>query len=437
MRAIHVLALLVLLVLGAACGGGGGSTTFDDSGGTLAVASCGYSVTTKFGAEAPKNSGSTFGKDPTPQFVHLGFVGDPKTTMVAEWRTVDETTTAGFVRYAAGDGLTADQLTEKVTGIEFRYHSSGTDLFTQHQAHMCDLQPNTTYSYQVGATNGSKQYLSPIYTFHTAPDITATPDAESIIGVLGDSRDSAQIWGQLAGEVKTRAADMILFSGDAVYIGIDQGQWDAWLAAAPDVLASTPIVMTDGNHENNSINLYAQFAMPGDQENFGFDYGYAHFTIANDTPDDGDAALTTTTLDAIKADFAASTSARWKLLMHHQPMYSAGSPHMSNLTIRAAWAPIVDQYGIDLVLNGHEHQYEITKPLFNNLVQATTANATVYVVQGGAGASLYPVGTDFWTQYSESTYGASVLHVRRDQMTLDSLRQDGSALAPGFTKTKP
>ena len=430
MRAIYVLPLL------AACGSSGGSTTFDDSGGTLAIASCGYSVTTKFGAETPKASGSTFGKDPSPQFVHLGFVGDPKTTMVAQWRTADETTTAGFVRYAAGDGLTADQLTEKVTGIEFGYRGTGTAIYRMHQAHMCDLQPNTTYSYQVGSTNGSKQYLSPVYTFHTAPDITATPDAESMIGVLGDSRDSAQIWGQLADEVKARAADLILFSGDAVLVGLDQSEWDAWLGAAPDTLANTPIVMTDGNHEANAINLYAQFAMPGDQETFGFDYGYAHFTVANDTPED-DTALTTTTLDAIKADFAASTSARWKLFMHHQPMYSAGQPHLSDLTLRASWAPIVDQYGIDLVLNGHEHQYEITKPLNNNMVQASTANATVYVVQGGAGASLYPVGTDFWTQYSEMTYGASVLHVRRDQLTLDSFRQDGSALTPGFAKTKP
>lgn len=435
---MRVISVLALLVFGAACGsGGGGSTAFDDTGGTLAIAACGYSVTTKFGAEAPKNSGTTFGKDPTPQLVHLGFIGDPKTSMVAQWRTVDDTTTAGFVRYAAGAGLTADQLTEKATGLEFRYHSTGTQIYMAHQAHMCDLQPNTTYSYQVGSTNGSKEYVSPVYTFHTAPDITATPDAESIIGVLGDSRDSAQVWGQLAGQVKMQAPDLVVFSGDAVYIGGDQSQWDAWLSAAPDLLATTPIVLVDGNHENNAINFYAQFAMPGDQENFGFDYGYAHFTIANDTPEDGDPALTTTTLDAIKADFAASQNARWKVFSHHQPMYCAGTRHMSDLALRAAWAPVVDQYGIDLVLNGHEHLYEITKPLNNNTVQATNATGTVYVVAGGAGAMLDTPGTDFWTQYTESTYLASVLHVRRDQMTLDSFRQDGSALTPGFTKTKP
>jgi hypothetical protein len=390
--------LIPVVVLFTACSGSGGPTTFDDNGGTLAVTGCPSSVTTKLGAEAPKLSSSTFGKDPTPQFVHLGFVGDPKTSMVAQWRTVDETTTSGFVRYAAGDGLTADQLTEQAKDIEFGYRGTGMAIYRMHQGHMCDLQPGTT--------------------------------------VLGDSRDSAQIWGQLAGELQTQAVDMMLFSGDAVLVGLDQGEWDAWLGSATDVLPTTPIVMIDGNHEADAINFYAQFAAPGDQENFGFDYGHAHFTVANDTPED-DSTLTTSTLDAIKADFQASTGARWKLFAHHQPMYSAGSPHMSNLTLRSSWGPVVDQYAIDLVINGHEHQYEISKPLNNGVVQATNATGTVYVVSGGAGASLYPIGSDFWTQYAEMTYTAAVLHVRRDQMTLDSFRQDGSALTPGFSKTKP
>ena len=69
MRAIPALALLV------ACSDSpSGPMKFDDSGGTLDVSGCGYSVTTKFGAEKPYKSGSTTGADPTPQFVHLDTV---------------------------------------------------------------------------------------------------------------------------------------------------------------------------------------------------------------------------------------------------------------------------------------------------------------------------------------------------------------------------
>src|SRR5690348_9652508 len=110
----------------AACGSSpAGDGPFDDSGGTLAIANCGYSVTTKLGAEAPKPSGGVIGKDPTPEFVHLGFVGDPKTTMVAQWRTADETTNVSMMRYGEGSQLTADQLKTTIKGIEFRYEGTG------------------------------------------------------------------------------------------------------------------------------------------------------------------------------------------------------------------------------------------------------------------------------------------------------------------------
>ena len=44
----------------------------------------------------------------------------------------------------------------------------------------------------------------------------------------------------------------------------------------------------------------------------------------------------------------------------------------------------------------------------------------MYVVAGGAGAELYGFGTPgFWTEYIESTHTAAVIHVRREQLTLD------------------
>ena len=147
-------------------------------------------------------------------------------------------------------------------------------------------------------------------------------------------------------------------------------------------------------------------------------------------------ALTTTIPDFLRADFEASKTARWKMLMHHQPIWSA-SNHGSNMTLQQYWQPIVDQYHLDLVLNGHEHEYEITKPMIGQTPQATNANATVYVVAGGGGAELYASGTGFWTQYSESTHNAAIVRVRRDQLTLEAYRTDGTVIPGGFTKTKP
>ncbi len=410
---------------------------FVGEGGTYRVEECGYDVTTRVGAEAPKRGQPILGLDPTPKFVHLGIVGDAKTSIVAQWRTGDEVTRASTIRFAQGADLGEAELTEIREGIEFAYDSTGTVQPRMHQAHLCNLEPGTAYSYQVGGTDlTGRTSFSPVYTFHTAPDVVAHPDAEVVFGFVGDSRGGYDVWNMLIGELTKRSPDLILFSGDAVTIGLTQLEWEEFFGRAEPLFARVPFVSAHGNHEVNAINYYSQIAMPGDQENFGLDYGFAHVTVGNDTPDDIGrlAGEFKTKLDA---DMTKSESARWKLFMHHQPMFSASTRHGPSQTLQDAWLPIVDKHHIDLVLNGHDHDYEVSKPMVNKQVQATSANATVFVVAGGAGAELYDSGTDFWTQYSEKTYSAAILHVRRDQMTMDAFRQDGTPLPTGFSKTKP
>jgi acid phosphatase type 7 len=426
---------LVLAVSLVGCGGSedDGPEPFDDSGGTLELADCGYAATTKLGAEAPRVAGSAVGSDPTPRLVHLGFIGDPKTSIVAQWRTADETTAATTIRFAEGADLTEDQLAQEATGIEFGYKATGTTIYRVHQAHLCGLSPGTSYSYQVGSAG----HFSPVYTFRTAPDVVANPDAEVVFGVIGDSRDGYDVWGQLTDLLSQRSPDLVLFTGDAVTIGLTQIEWEEFLGRAEQLLATTPIVFAHGNHEVNAVTYYSQFALPGDQENFSFDYGHAHISVANDSPDDP-SAIAGSTRAMLAADFEASKNARWRLLMHHKSMWSA-SNHGSNLELQAAWMPLVDQYALDLVLSGHDHDYEISKPLRAGAVQASNADGTVYAVVGGAGAELYSNATLFHTAYSEKTHSATMLRVRRDLLELEAFRPDGSVISDpgaGFSKTK-
>ena len=82
-----------VLLLVTACGGGDYEPpAFTDVGGTLAIDGCDYSVTTKLDAEPPRTSKDFVGPDPTPRLVHLGFMSDPRTSMVVQWRTTDEIT---------------------------------------------------------------------------------------------------------------------------------------------------------------------------------------------------------------------------------------------------------------------------------------------------------------------------------------------------------
>jgi len=393
-------------------------------------------ATTRIGAEPPRtaDAGDALGADPTPMQVHLGIMGDPMTSIVVQWRTVDETTRATTIRYAAGADLPASALTRTTGGIQFGFKATGAQIYRVHQVHLCDLEPGTAYSYQVGGIG----HFSPVYTFRTAPDVVANPDTEVVLGFVGDSRGGYDIWEQLIRQIQMRTPDLVLFSGDAVTIGLTQYEWDDFFTRAERLFASVPVIAAHGNHEVNAVNFFAQLALPGDQQNFGIDYGHAHITVANDTPEDP-SAIAGSIRDQIAADFAASNNARWKLFMHHQPMWSASTRHGSTMTVQQAWQPLVDQHHIDLVLSGHDHDYEITKPLVGNQVQNSNTNATVYVVAGGAGAELYQNGNDFWTQFSESQYSAAILRAGPFQLTLDPFHPDGTSLgtSASFSKTKP
>lgn len=427
-------AVLLFIALGACVKGNpvAGDPTFNGNGGTREIASCGYSVTTPPGVEAPAVAGGFVGTDSTPRLLHLGIIGNPTTSVVVQWRTADETTLAGTVHYGVGTAL--DQTVPDDASVEFAFKPTGSDLYRQHQAHLCGLTPGTTYSYQVDS--GGK--LSPVYQFHTLPDVTAHPDAEIVLGFVGDSRGGYDTWQQLIGQLQARAPDYLLFSGDAVTIGITQYEWEDFFARAEPLFATTAVISANGNHEGNAPNYYAQMALPGDQQNFGIDLGFAHLTVGNDTPDDP-AAITGAFRDAIDADMTASDNAHWKIFMHHQPIWSSSTRHGSSVTLQQAWQPVIDKHHIDLVLNGHDHDYEVTKPLVGMTVQSGAAaqTATVYIVAGGAGAELYPNGNQFFTDYSESTYSAAIIHVRHDTLTFDAFRPDGTPLPTGFSKTKP
>lgn len=440
----------IMLLLAVSTGGCGGCVygnivdfKFTGNGGTLAIEGCPYSVTTVSGAEAPTYSTELYGADPTPRLVHLGVVGDPKTSVVMQWRTADEVTRAGFVRWGQGANLTADQLTNQVNGLQFAYTGTPcavggpTCPFRQHQAHVCGLTAGTAYSYQVGSidANTGTSYLSPVYTFHTAPDITANPDTDVLLAFVGDARGGYDVWQQLVNLLQAQSPDMILFSGDAVTLGTVQVEYEEFLGEAESLFATTQMYFADGNHEADAVNWFSQFAMPGDQQNFGVDWGYAHITVANDTPVDPN-AITGAFAQDLANDLAANQNAQWKLVMHHQPIYSASTKHGSTVTLQQAWQPIYDQYHVDLVLNGHDHDYEVSKPLVGTTVQPTSDNATVYIVGGGAGAELYPNGSGFWTEYSESTYSAATIDIRQNQLTFSAFRNDGTAIPVGFQKTK-
>jgi 3',5'-cyclic AMP phosphodiesterase CpdA len=76
----------------------------------------------------------------------------------------------------------------------------------------------------------------------------------------------------------------------------------------------------------------------------------------------------------------AESSATWKVVVFHHPPYTCGG-HSGNWRVVRAWVPLFESYGVQLVLSGHDHNYQ----------RFAARNGVTYVVDGGGAAGLYPL----------------------------------------------
>jgi 3',5'-cyclic AMP phosphodiesterase CpdA len=113
----------------------------------------------------------------------------------------------------------------------------------------------------------------------------------------------------------------------------------------------------------------------------------------------------------LEATLAGATE-RWKIVALHHPPYSAGYQGSSR-EARQAFAPLFERYGVQLVLSGHDHDYQRSHPL----------NGVTYVVSG-AGAGTRRTGGRLFTAVSFSWHHFVELAVHEDELVLRAIGQD-------------
>ncbi|MGE5633874.1 MAG: metallophosphoesterase [Deltaproteobacteria bacterium] len=58
-----------------------------------------------------------------------------------------------------------------------------------------------------------------------------------------------------------------------------------------------------------------------------------------------------------------NSSIDWIIVMFHKPFYSSLTSHIQEYIMREKYQPVFDKYGVDIVLQGHNHIYDRTLPL--------------------------------------------------------------------------
>lgn len=136
------------------------------------------------------------------------------------------------------------------------------------------------------------------------------------------------------------------------------------------------------------------------QSNYSFDYGNAHVLfldanphLFNDNLPSGNAFNTTpptfvpypTALGQWVINDLDSSKQTWKIVVYHQPAFSSGDATIVNNQMRAV-AKLLEDHGVNMVFNGHEHNYQRSLPIRatdrTSATPTTTAGSpAVYVDQ--------------------------------------------------------
>jgi predicted phosphodiesterase len=281
-----------------------------------------------------------------------------------------------------------------------------------HALTLTGLSPYTTFHYQV-STGG--QSLGTDSAFRTAAALTQT--VFSFVA-FGDTRTNHDLHQQVVDRIRALAPDFVLHGGDFVEDGSEPDQWTTFFTIEQDLLRHTSLFGVLGNHEGNSQNYFDAFHLPGNERWYSFDYGNAHLVALEIDGDYGDYAPGSPQLLWLENDLA-HTDQFWKIVFFHTPPYSSGSHGGDSdaLAARAALEPVFMRYGVDLVFNGHDHDYE-----------RSVANGIVYIVAGGGGAPLH--GQENPDANPASVYFSETLHsvqisVTDSLLTIAGVRPDG------------
>ena len=301
------------------------------------------------------------GTYPVPLLVRGPYLqqGTPRSVIV-KWRT--DLPTPSRVLY----GNEASKL---------KFIAEDIEAVTEHQVRLAGLEPDTRYFYAIAA--GKRKLAGDSsFNFVTAP----TLGKPTRVWVLGDSgtansaaarvRDAYYAW------TADRETDLWLMLGDNAYgSGTDAQYQAAVFDFYPTMLRQSVLWPTIGNHETYStppggeLPYLRIFSLPtqgeaggvpsGTERYYSFNYGNIHFICLDSMT--SLRARGSPMLTWLQADLGANTN-DWTIAFWHHPPYTKGS-HDSDFEIeliqmRENALPLLESYGVDLVLCGHSHCYE-------------------------------------------------------------------------------
>lgn len=316
-----------------------------------------------------------------------------------------------FTSYDQGAKLSSDKSNDgldRTDDTKFTYYISKVDV---------QWKANTTYTYCVG-----DRYVDTVGDAPKTYTITTTdPSAESFTFThLSDSQtkdNTGTPYGEVLNQVLNGNSSFVLHTGDVVENSCYESWWKAMLDTNAQYLSKIPVMAIAGNHDatyksaNGSSETYKHFHYKLPKQNVGsgiyyaFTYGKVRFIMLNANFTDSPTNLPTDQYNWLKAELQAakekegSGELNWTIVSLHNPLYSAGkwgsNPNRNQIAkgLRKQIQGLFEEYGVDLVLQGHDH-----------CVTKYEKNGVIYLMNGTAGTSAGAFYTDSGTEFKKEDY---------------------------------
>lgn len=234
---------------------------------------------------------------------------------------------------------------------------------------------------------------------------------------LGDTRNGHRVHRALMENLARERVDFVINSGDLVETGGYKDQWDLFWQIEQPVVSQAPLFAAVGNHDNSQRNLFRRWFLLEEwaQGNryYKQDWGHVRVICLDSEIEMRPGSAQHRFLEETLKDAASKNMLI--VISFHYPPYSSGA-HGPNRDLQVIFAKLGPKYGIELILNGHDHNYERTHP----------QHGVTFIVAASGGAPIRRLKPNQWSAAVRTEPHYVLFDVEEDRMTGRAVNLEGN-----------
>jgi hypothetical protein len=365
-----------------------------------------------------------------PERIMMTIPGNPATTRAVSWLTAyADTISLGEIVISDA----APDLEEKKVTIPgtCKPWEDGNLKNMGHKVIFENLKPETKYSYRVGNPNNWSEW----FQFETSSE-KAEPFS---FLYFGDIQNNIKSYGS---RILRQAyshfpeADFMLFVGDLVRVSSEE-YWKEYFYASGWILGMLPSLPSPGNHEydeqENGPRTFSKhwnqiFTMPSNEpsakyrnRNYYIDYQGVRFISLDSPAFEGNSEDDEMVFGWLEHSLTENPN-RWAIVFTHYPIYSC-KQGVDNKRYRERAKIILEKYGVDLVLQGHDHTYCRGQYLSSSGIDVP--NHPMYIVSV-AGQKMYGLNASLLSdRVASNTQLYQYINIKGNELSYKSFTATG------------